>query len=267
MGAMNPVYAFQPGNTPVLLSVPHSGTRMPQDIGDRLTPMACKMGDTDWYVDRLYNWANQLGVGVLTANYSRYVIDLNRPPDNAALYRGSGTGLLPEFSFAGEALYKVGYGLHAGEGEKRRAQFWQPYHDKLQTELQALQQAHGFAILLDAHSIRSEVPLLFDGKLPDLNLGSNRGESADSALVSACQAALTQNAAYSFVLDGRFRGGFITRHYGQPTDGMHALQLEMAQSVYMCEQRMVFDEARSADILPVLRALIKTLLNWSPSHA
>jgi len=264
---MKSVYTFQPGKTPLLLSVPHAGTAIPPDIDQRLSSDARKCPDTDWYVGELYDWVTEFGVGTLVANYSRYVIDLNRPPDDAALYSGSGTGLVPEFSFAGESLYLTSEAISPDETEQRRLQYWQPYHDRLQSELRAIKQKHGFAILLDAHSIRSEVPLLFDGTLPDLNLGSHRGASADTSLISASMSALSIDPAYSLVLDGRFQGGYITRHYGQPDRGIHALQLEMAQSAYMCEQQAAFDVARSTDIQAVLRGLIRSLLKWVPADA
>lgn len=266
MGDMNSVYTFEQGNTPVLLSVPHAGIGMPPGISDRLTEAARQLPDTDWFVDRLYRWVRELGVGTLVANYSRYVIDLNRPPDDATISGGSGTGLIPLSSFSGESLYRADEVVDSEETAQRRQRFWQPYHDTLQAELQALKQKYGFAILLDAHSIRSEVPALFDGTLPDLNLGSNGGSSADSGLVSLCMSALSINPEYSLVLDGRFRGGYITRHYGQPASGIHALQLEMAQSVYMCKQQVGFDQTRSANIQPVLQGMIETLLNWSPAR-
>ena len=201
------------------------------------------------------------------ANNSRYVIDLNRPPGNTALYAGAGTGLVPDKSFDGKSLYLKGLLPDKRETVQRRKQFWQPYHEQLAVELHKLRQRFGHAILLDVHSIRSEVPLLFAGRLPDLNLGSHSGASADPDLVSASLAALGRDPGYSLVVDGRFQGGYITRNYGQPRNGVHALQLEMAQSVYMNEQPPVYDPERVARIEPVLRGLIKTLIQWSPAHA
>ncbi len=261
---MKPVFSFQPGQTPLLVSVPHSGTHVPTIINERLTDQASQLPDTDWFVDRLYQWVADQGVAMLVANYSRYVIDLNRPPDNTALYSGGGTGLLPEQSFDGAPLYHSGMRPDKVESVQRLQQFWYPYHKKLATELQELKLRFGYAILLDVHSIRSEVPMLFEGRLPDLNLGSYQGASADPSLVSSSFAALNKNAVYSTVLDGRFQGGYITRNYGRPGDNVHALQLEMAQSVYMCEQPPVYDQALVKEISPVLRGLITTLLQWTP---
>ena len=262
---MKPVFSFKRGESPLLVSVPHSGVNLPIAIRDRLTREARLVPDTDWFVDRLYEWAAELGAGLLVANYSRYVIDLNRPPDNAALYAGNGTGLLPQQTFGGTPLYLAGCEPDKAEAGQRLNDYWKPYHAKLAAELRQLKQRFGFAILLDAHSIRNEVPMLFEGRLPDLNLGSYQGVSADPRLIAASVAALNIDPAYSVVLDGRFQGGFITRHYGQPASGIHALQLEMSQSVYMQEAPPVYDSALAAKIQRVLRGFITQLLQWSPA--
>lgn len=263
---MNAIYSFHRGDTPLLISVPHAGTVVPPRINQRLRTGVRQLPDTDWFVNRLYQRAMESGVGLLTANYSRYVIDLNRPPDNTALYDRAGTELVPEKTFEGTELYLPGERPDVVEVSSRKERYWQPYHDKIQKELQLIRQRHGFAILLDAHSIRGRVPLLFDGKLPDLNLGSYCGVSADPSLVSVAAKALCSNPDYSFVLDGRFQGGHITRHYGRPGEGVHALQLEMVQDVYMRESPPEFDETRAAKIRPVLHKLIESLLMWSPEH-
>jgi len=262
---MNPVFSFQRGNSPLLVSVPHAGTDMPAAIERNLTEEALQLPDTDWHVDRLYQWVTDQGAGLLVANYSRYVIDLNRPPDNAALYSGPGTGLLPEHTFDGRPLYRAGKCPGALETAGRLSEFWRPYHEKLAAELQLIKQQFGYALLLDAHSIRSEVPMLFEGRLPDLNLGSNAGASADPGLVFAGFEALSKNARYSSVCDGRFKGGYITRNYGRPTENFHALQLEIAQSVYMLEQPPVYDPSLAGQAAGVLRDFVGTLMGWSPS--
>jgi N-formylglutamate deformylase len=265
MENMKPVFSFQRGETPLLVSIPHAGTEVPEVIRTHLTELALQLPDTDWFVGRLYDWVVARGAALLVSNYSRYVIDLNRPPDNAALYSGPGTGLLPEQSFAGGPLYKEGSVPTETESAQRRAQYWQPYHAKLDTELRRIRERFGYAILLDAHSIRSEVPRLFEGRLPDLNLGSNSGASADPGMIAASFAALRKEPYYSTVLDGRFKGGYITRHYGRPRENFHALQLEMAQSCYMAEQPPAYDRAKAARVQAVLRDLVDTLLDWSPS--
>jgi len=261
---MKPVFSFKGGKSPLLISVPHSGTHVPEDIGDRLTHKAKLLQDTDWYVDRLYQWATDLGAGMLVANYSRFVIDLNRPPDNAALYTGHGTGLLPTQCFDGSAVYQSGLQPDEQEKGRRLQNYWQPYHRQLRSSLDEIKKRHGYALLLDAHSILTEVPMLFDGKLPDLNLGTYRGSSADCSLISACFSVLDQSTDYSAVLDGRFQGGYITRHYGQPQEGIHALQLEMAQQIYMSERPPTYDPSLAAKVSATLRKLVSTLIQWSP---
>lgn len=268
---MKPVFSFQPGDTPLLVSVPHSGVLVPPSIRERWTSQACDLPDTDWFVDRLYHWVAEKGAGLLVADYSRYVIDLNRPPDDAALYAGSGTGLLPEQTFSGEALYKPGVQPLDGEIADRLHKFWMPYHQQLESELQNLKRRYGHAILLDAHSIISKVPMLFDGTLPDLNLGSFAGASADPGLISESMIALSKEPGFSLVLDGRFRGGYTTRNYGVPQDGIHALQLEIAQSAYMPEQQQAlndrnYDEKPARKLLPVLQGLVDTLTAWLPRY-
>ncbi len=260
-------FSFQPGSTPLLVSIPHAGTVVPPTIKSCLTTSAHGLPDTDWFVDQLYRWVTEAGAGLLVAVNSRYVIDLNRPPDDAALYTGGGTGLVPHQSFDGTSLYLEGLQPDEEETGNRRKQFWQPYHEQLDVELNSLRQRFGHAILLDAHSIRDEVPLLFTGRLPDLNLGCYKGASADPDLISTCVTALGCDPGYSLVVDGRFQGGYITRNYGQPQNGVHALQLEMVQSVYMNEQPPLYDPERAAGILPVLRRLIDALIQWAPGHA
>lgn len=262
---MTPVFTFQRGRTPLLVSIPHSGVHVPKHISGRLTEQALSLPDTDWFVDRLYQWVVTQGAGLLVANYSRYVIDLNRPPDDASLYTGAGTGLLPQLAFDGSPLYRDGMTPDAAESGQRLRQFWQPYHDALATGLNDIKQRFGYAMLLDAHSIRSHVPKLFEGKLPDLNLGSFRGASADPDLVAMSYAELNNGTGFSAVVDGRFQGGYITRNYGQPHEGVHALQLEMAQSVYMREQPPTYNPHLAEKITPVLQGLITMLTRWSPN--
>jgi len=262
---MKPVFSFQRGVTPLLVSIPHAGLSVPQPIRDCLTLEARQLPDTDWFVDQVYQWVAEKGGGLLVANYSRYVVDLNRPPDNAALYADRGTGLLPMQTFSGKPLYQPGMQPGDDEVRERLQSFWAPYHQQLHTELQAIKQRFGHAVLFDAHSILSKVPRLFDGTLPDLNLGSYRGASASPGLVSECMVALGVDTRFSVVLDGRFQGGYITRNYGRPDSGIHALQLEMAQSAYMHEQPPAYDEQRAGRLLPLLQGLIDTLIKWSPA--
>jgi len=264
---MKPVFTFKRGSTPLIVSIPHAGTLLPGSVNDRLTPRARRLPDTDWYVDQLFQWVVEKGGSLLIANYSRYVVDLNRPPDDAPLYAGAGSTLLPEQAFDGISLYKKGMQPDKDEKQERLQQFWKPYHEKLGAELTALKHRFGHAVVLDAHSILSRVPSLFDGRLPDLNLGSYRGASADPGLISASVAALKEATNFSVILDGRFQGGYITRNYGCPDSAIHALQLEMAQSTYMSEETPCFDSKRAAGLSKVLQNLVDTLIRWAPVDA
>lgn len=263
---MKPVYSLQPGNTPLLVNVPHAGTYVPEHISEGFTAVASDLPDTDWFVDQLYAWVVDLGAGLMAATHSRYVIDLNRPPDDVALYQTAGTNLVPETTFSGQPVYQPEVTLDADTIGQRRQKYWQPYHDKLLLELTRIKQQHGFAILIDAHSILSHVPRLFDGQLPDLNLGSIRGQSADQNMISMSTQLLSASREFSFVLDGRFQGGYITRHYGQPRHGIHALQMEMAQCTYMQEKPPELDAGRVAKVRPVLESWLSNVLKWTPEQ-
>lgn len=248
----------------VLISVPHAGTRVSEGLGHEAAAWV-ELADTDWYVDRLVDFAPELGAGLIIADYSRYVVDLNRSADDRPLYDQAGTGLVPTETFAGDALYLAGDTPGAEARADRIKRYWQPYHDALKLQLKAIGQRHGFAVLLDAHSIASQVPRLFDGRLPDLNLGTFGGRSCAADLQSDVTALLTETDAFSHVVNGRFKGGYITRHYGQPELGVHALQLEIAQACYMDEQTNQWDDAQARPLKSFLRQLIERLLAWRPS--
>lgn len=258
-------FDFTPGEGPLLVSMPHVGVEVPGDIARRLSPQAQALPDTDWHVDRLYEFLGALDVPVIKAVQSRYVVDLNRPPDGAALYPGqAGTGLVPAETFAGEALYADGEAPGTEEIETRVATYWRPYHEKLAGELARIKAAHGFAILWDAHSIRSEVPRLFEGTLPDLNFGTAAETSAGPGLAAALMQVAGGQADYSAVLNARFTGGYITRHYGDPAAHVHAVQLELSQATYMDQNPpYAFDEALAARIRPLLRRLIETARSFN----
>lgn len=244
--------------------MPHAGTFVPDGLRARLTPVGETLPDTDWYVDELYDFAPALGAGLLVATHHRCVVDLNRSPDDTALYDGAGTGLLPTATFDGEPLYRPGEGPGPEERARRLADHWAPYHDALAGELDRLRDRHGYALLLDAHSIRSRVPRLFTGELPALNFGSFGGRSAAPSLVDRAVAALGGAEAPDLVVDGRFIGGYITRHYGRPDEGRHALQLEMAQRVYMQEEPPRRRPDAMAATARRLRGLVQALLEWRP---
>lgn len=263
------IFSLHRGNAPLLVSLPHVGTVIPEDQSARYVERALAVEDTDWHLDVLYGFVRELGASLIVPRHSRYVIDLNRPPEDAPMYAGvNNTELCPTRFFTGEALYRPGLAPDATEIVRRREAFWRPYHDALDAELARLKVAHGHAILFDGHSIKSELPWLFDGRLPDLNLGTASGGSCASSLRSSLAAVLQGQSTFTHVVDGRFKGGHITRSRGRPREGVHAVQLEMCWSTYMAEhQPFQVDDVRTAALAPVLRALVQTMLAWRPTHA
>jgi N-formylglutamate amidohydrolase len=261
---------FHQGTSPLLISVPHAGTGISPGLSDRFTSQAAALPDTDWFVERLYAFALDYGASMLVARPSRLVVDLNRPSDDQPLYDTSQTqlmtGVLPRQCFSGEAVYLPGQEPDAEETLARIRMYWQPYHDQLAACLQNLKQVHGHAVVLDAHSIRGEVPMLFEGVLPDLNLGSNGGASAHPSLLQTAREALTCEH-YSLVVDGRFKGGYITRNYGNPANGIHALQLEISQRTYMQEHPPAWRDDLARELQARLEPLVTALTHWRPGNA
>jgi N-formylglutamate amidohydrolase len=257
---MNAVIDYAPGNTPLLISIPHDGRDIPPQIASRLSETGRAIPDTDWHVGRLYAFARELGAGVLAAKLSRYVIDLNRPASDEPLYPGQlSTGLCPVQSFAGESIYRDNALLDEQEKHLRIESYWRPYHTQLDKALAETKARFGYALLWDAHSIPGEVPLLFDGSLPDLNIGSNgRASCAEELEVAVFRVA--ESSAYSAVLNGRFKGGYITRQYGNPHDDVHALQLELAQRCYMDEKSLAYDEAAAAKLGHTIRQMLQAFI-------
>ena len=258
------IFSFHEGPSPLLISVPHDGIHLPADIRARMTGVATVVPDTDWHVAELYGFARELGASMLVANYSRYVVDLNRPASDDALYPGQvATGLCPTKTFAGEEIYTAP-GLDADEVQDRVAKYWQPYHDKIAHTLAALREKHGFALLWDAHSIASVVPRLFEGELPELNIGSNAGKSCDASITEQV-AAVARSGPYSHVVNGRFKGGYITRHYGDPGRNIHAMQLEIAQRVYLNEATTIFDAQKASHLHATLQPMLEAFLESAES--
>jgi N-formylglutamate deformylase len=252
-------YRFRRGKAPLLVSMPHTGTYVPDWLGPRLTRAAKALPDTDWHLEQLYSFVDELGASVLVATHSRYVVDLNRPPDNANLYPGQDTtGIVPVDTFHKAPLYLPGFAPSETEVRSRIDQYWKPYHAKLSGELMDLKKEHGYALLWDAHSILSEVPRFFAGKLADFNLGTADGRSCRPGVGEKL---LERISGYTKVLNGRFKGGYITRTYGKPADNVHAVQLELAEVVYMEEQPPFrFREHLAKNIRPQLRALLTTFM-------
>lgn len=252
------------GDAPLVIDVPHAGTYVPASIAERLTPVARTVPDTDWHVEKLFAFARDVGATLLVATHSRYVVDLNRDPSGAALYPGAdNTELCPTRTFANEALYVGAGGPDAREIAARRSEYFAPYHEQLAAEIERVRARHGYVILLDGHSIRSEVPRFFAGRLPDLNLGTVDGASCAPSVQGAADAVIAGAAAFTGVVNGRFKGGYVTRHYGDPSRGVHALQLEIAQGCYMDENPPYpWNAGRAAPLVDVLSRLVAALLLW-----
>lgn len=245
------------GDGPLLLAQPHGGVEIPAEIFARLNAEGREKADTDWHIGRLYDGL-ATDATVVGTPVHRYVIDANRDPADRSLYPGQNTtSLCPTTTFDGTDIYLAGQAPSADEIEDRRQRYHRPYHDALAEQLERIRQRHGYAILYDCHSIRSRVPFLFDGKLPDFNIGSNDGASCAPAVESAVRGVCEKAADYSWVLNGRFKGGWTTRHYGNSERGYHAIQMELAQCNYMLEQSPWTYLPASAD---KLRAILATIL-------
>lgn len=253
------------GSTPLLISVPHCGTELPPELATRLVPRALAAEDTDWFLDRLYAFAAELGASQLVPRYSRYLIDLNRPSENTPMYPGqNNTELCPTRFFTGDALYRDGHEPDEAEVSQRVTLYWQPYRQALAAELQRLRAAHGHAVLFDAHSIKSRLPWLFEGELPHMSLGTADGQSCDPVLRQLLAQVLAAHPQYSHVVDERFKGGHITRAHGQPQRGWHAVQLEMCWRSYMQEEPPRWCETRAGEVSPLLRELVVAMRDWQP---
>jgi N-formylglutamate deformylase len=264
--AESSVFTLTRGTTPLVVSLPHCGVAIPGELREAFVPRALAVEDTDWHLDRLYAFAARLGAGVLVPRFSRYVVDLNRPPDDTPMYPGANnTELCPTRFFTGEPLYREGRAPDAGEVARRRQAYWAPYHAALRGELDRLRAVHGHAALFDGHSIKACLPWLFEGRLPALNLGTAGGASCEPSLREALARDLGAHAGHDHVIDGRFKGGYITRHYGRPAQRVHAVQLEMIWDCYMDDESpWGYREERAAQVQPVLERLLTTMRDWRP---
>lgn len=230
------IFEFHRGQLPLLISVPHAGTEVPPELQHRFTSVGQRLPDTDWHVDRLYDFARGMGASLLIANYSRYVVDLNRAPDSRPLYERAPTSpVCAAVTFTGESIYLSNQTPTAAEVRDRVETYWRPYHTQLEAELKRIREQFGYALLWDAHSVASEVPGLFEGVLPELNLGTRDAASCPKRIGDALLDLLTDDGEYGAVLDGRFKGGYITEHYGRPSEKVFAVQLELAQRAYLEE--------------------------------
>lgn len=258
-----PIYDFQRGNSPLLVSMPHVGTLLPEQMKQRMTAAALQLPDTDWDVHCLYDFLPDLNVSTLRANYSRYVVDLNRSASNESLYPGqSVTEVCPTTLFDDQPIYEGAHQPDEHQIADRIEKYWKPYYQKIQEELERIRSSHGYAILLDAHSIKSRVPRFFEGQLADLNWGTGDGKTCAASLSKAMLDDVIENHNYSTVLNGRFKGGNIIRSFGKPDQGTHAIQLEMSQATYMKNERMhVQDPEKVAAVKAQLQRCVTKLLN------
>lgn len=259
---MDAIFELHRGSAPLLVSVPHDGSEIPPALAARMTERARIAPDTDWHVSRLYEVARALGASMIRPRYSRYVVDLNRPPDDTSLYPGQNTtGLCPAVQFTGEPVYLEGQAPGVDEIAQRVETYWRPYHEALQSELQRLRDAHGRVVLWEGHTIKgSALPFLFEGRLPDLNLGTSGGASCSPALQGRLEAVLGAQDEFDWVANGRFKGGYITRHYASPADNVDAVQLEMSQRLYMDEETFEWAPARASRAQAVIRSLLEAAL-------
>ena len=258
-------FRLRRGPSPLIVSMPHAGTFVPRSFGRRFHDVAALRPDTDWHMPRLYDFLDAMGATTIVATHSRYVVDVNRPPGGENLYPGRDTPrLCPIDTFDCRPLYRDGAEPSAEEIAARVESIWKPYHRALEREIARVRTEHGIAVLWDAHSIVSHAPRLFEGKLTDLNLGTADDTSCDPALSGQLFESLRSHKEFTSVLNGRFKGGYITRHHGRPRDGVHAVQLEMAQCLYMDETPpYAFREEHAARIRPVLREQLEIALRFA----
>lgn len=257
-------YTFQKGNVPLLVSFPHSSTFIPEAIAGRMTQQGLSTPDTDWFLPRLYDFLAGYDISIIAAEFSRYVIDPNRSVNGDNLYPGQPTPLLcPLQSFSGDQLYQAGQEPDLSDISHRTKKYWQPYRNQIGEELNRMKRHHGKAVLFDAHSILSRVPRLFEGQLPDISIGTAHGTSCDPSLQQELAVCLQGQSVCSHVINGRFVGGNITRHYGNPGKNIHAIQLELSQRRYMDEDSGEWHDQKAAEIRPILRNVIETIIRWS----
>lgn len=253
-------YTLTPGSTPLLISMPHNSSSIPVALATRMHPYAQGCPDTDWLLNQVYAFAAKMGIGLLQPHFARYVIDLNRPEDDQNLYPGSDTtGLIPMTLFDRRPIYLPACEPDEAEIQARVASYWRPYHEALHAEIQRLKAEHGQVLVFEAHSIASVVPRFFEGQLPDLNFGNHSGQSCHGSILKAAEE-IAEISTYRWVSNGRFKGGYITRAYGQPETGIHTLQLELSQATYLEEETGTWMPGKVIRIQPVLERLLENCL-------
>jgi N-formylglutamate amidohydrolase len=265
---MLPVIDIKAGDSPLIVNVPHDGREIPAEIGATMTANALTLPDTDWHIRDLYGFAAEMGATITSARYSRYVVDLNRDPGGKSLYPGADTTeVCPTSTFHQEDIYRGGMQPDSAEIARRLNLYWHTYHHELARVIAETRERFGTVLLFDAHSIGSVLPRFFEGQLPDFNLGTADGASADADLARQMFAILDNADGYTAILNGRFKGGYITRYYGDPVKNVHAIQLEMGQVAYMDEEPPFwFRPDLAKKVAPVLGALLQTGLDWINSR-
>jgi len=252
--------AVERGDAPLIVSIPHAGTEIPDDIAPDLISLDRARYDADLYIDKLYAFAGGMGATIFRTTISRTVIDMNRDPSGVSLYPGMATtGLCPLTTFDGEPLWKDGREPDEAEIARRREMYFAPYHKGLQAEIDRLRAIHSTVVLYEAHSIRSHVPMLFEGELPQFNIGTNSGQACAPELADA----IAGQCSASQVVDGRFKGGWTTRHYGRPEQGVHAIQMELAMRTYLNEADPAWDEERAEPCKNILRHVMAAALQFA----
>jgi formiminoglutamase len=271
MSEARPWLSVQRNDTPLIVSMPHTGTDIPTDFTSDLVSSWLARKDADWWIERLYDFAPELGATCVRTAVSRTVIDVNRDPSGRSLYPGQNTTeLCPTTTFDGEPLYREGREPDAAEIARRRDRFFEPYHGALRAELKRVLDRHGKVVLFEAHSIRSRIPRMFEGELPHVNIGTNGGLSCTGELSNAV-ADVCAESEFSHITNGRFKGGYTTRHYGQPANGVHAVQVELAMRAYLNEPEAPspdnwpssYDDSRAEPLRATLRRILKTCLEFA----
>ncbi len=259
------------GEAPLIVSMPHTGTEIPEEMAPRFASLWLARKDADWWIDKLYDFAPALGATTLRTQLSRSAIDVNRDPSGRSLYPGQATTeLCPTTSFDGEPLYIQGCTPDAAEIGRRRTSYFAPYHEALASEIARLRRSHARIVLFEAHSIRSRIPRLFDGELPNFNIGTNSGASCAPALTARIEQ-ICDASTFTRITNGRFKGGYTTRHYGDPAQGIHAVQLELAMRGYMDEPEPCtsanwpspYDPARAQAMRDVLTRILEACLTFA----
>lgn len=260
---MDKPFLFHNRNSPILFSIPHDGAFIPNQIAKTMHEYALKTPDRDKFVSQLYSFAKDFDISLLKSHISRFVIDLNRPNDNSSMYENQTiTQLCPMSLFDQRPIYKNSeLELDATEIDSRIKSYWKPYHQVIKDKLELIHQQHGYAILIDCHSIKSKVPRFFEGTLPAINIGTNSGESCSKQIQSTIEALLKNQKHYSYVINDRFKGGYITRHYGQPEKGIHAIQIELSQATYMDESEEKYDLHKAEKLKTILIRIINSLIS------